>query len=214
MLPRLLDHLRATAPPWPLEIIIADGGSTDDTVRLATRAGCRVTHASCGRALQFNAGAAIARGLHLYFLHADTLPPADWARYVTAPRAGCFSLRFAEQDSSWLLRFLSRASRLNLDAFRYGDQSLFVPATTFRAVGGYADQLRVFEDYELVRRLRHFQGGFEFRPGRAATTSARRYLEHGVLYTQTCFTLLYLAYRFGASQSKLTAFYRRAFRAG
>ncbi|WP_198661673.1 TIGR04283 family arsenosugar biosynthesis glycosyltransferase [Lewinella sp. IMCC34183] len=207
-----LRHLTATAvPDADLELIVADGGSSDETRDIARRCGAKVIPCTRGRAPQMNAGARAARGEFLYFLHADTLPPADWYARLTADPHGlpaCFRLRFGGQERLPWLRVYSYFTRFDIDAFRFGDQSLWVRRADFRAVGGYPDDWQLLEDNYLVRRLRRHRGGFRIVAA-SVTTSPRKYLRHGFVYTQLVYTLLYTLYRLGAGQPRLARLYRR-----
>ena len=131
-----------------------------------------------GRASQMNAGAAIARGAWLLFLHADTRLPPDWPSAIAdterAPRAsfGCF--RFVLDSPRLAARVIELGVRLRVALFRlpYGDQAIFVRRDAFDAIGGYAP-LPIMEDVDLVRRLR-VTG--RLRPASyPAVTSARRW---------------------------------------
>ena len=120
------------------EIVVVDGGSTDDTVAVAAQAGAAIVHAPRGRGLQLHAGAAAARGDWLLFLHADTRLGWGWreavAQHVAAHghRAACF--RFRLDDPAWQARLLERAVALRVRCLGlpYGDQGLLVA----RAVRG------------------------------------------------------------------------------
>ena len=213
-LPCTLRALAAGLAPEDCEVIIADGGSTDATLGIARRHGCRTVLSSPGRARQLNAGARVARGDYFWFLHADTLPPADYREQLNEVMrtrgCACFQLRFDHATPHRLLDFFGRSSANPTLHFRFGDQSLLVPAERFRAYGGYAD-IPLLEGHELVRRI--YRGGEDFRvlPG-PVRTSARRYLQYGVVYTQTAFVLFYLSYRCGVSPKRIAQWYRRAFR--
>jgi rSAM/selenodomain-associated transferase 2 len=172
---------RAVAPD--AELIVADGGSTDDTAALAARH-ATVIRAPRGRARQMNAGAAHATGEVLLFLHADTrLPPGAPAAIEAAlcdPRAigGGFGLSFDEPG--WLYRFIGWSTTMRSHARRSftGDQAIFVRAATFRAIGCYAD-IPLMEDIELCRRLRAAGKLSVLAP--AALVSARRHRIYGAL---------------------------------
>lgn len=208
--------LSDTLPATGIEIILVDGGSDDDTFRIAGALGCRVITSARGRARQMNTGAAHARGSYLYFLHLDTTPPAEWTNILfsaiqeeTHPLT--FRLRFSGQAASRLLRFYSWCSQFDVDAFRYGDQSLLVRREDFLAVGGFREDHRLMEGHDLIRRLRRRTGRLTIHPA-AVTTSSRRYVEYGVIFTQTIFTLIYLLYRVGVPQRQLAAIHNWAFR--
>ncbi|MEO0732416.1 MAG: hypothetical protein AAFZ52_06250, partial [Bacteroidota bacterium] len=149
--------------------------------------------------------------------HADTLPPCDWHHHLhQATQRGlpaCFRLRFDRQDASRWLRFFARSSYLNVDAFRFGDQSLFVHREDFQASGGYDENLLLMEGHEIVRRLRRLRGGFAILPA-DVTTSARRYFRHGILYTQGVFCCIFCLYYLGVRQQRLGWLHRTAFRQG
>lgn len=211
----LLGYLRQHAGPGT-EVLVVDGGSSDDTANVAARAGAAVLLSPRkGRAAQLNYGAAQARGEVLYFLHADSYPPpafaADIARALTQGYAsGCYRLAF--DHPHWFLRFSAWTTRFPFTFLRFGDQSLFVRRPLFAQLGGYREDLQVMEDQEIVARLRR-AGRFRLLPG-AVTTSARKYLANGVFRLQGIFTLIVLLYWAGVSQPRLVKLYRRLIRQG
>ena len=211
----LLAYLRqATAGEPDLEIIVADGGSTDDTRALARRAGAAVVRSPRkGRAAQLNYGASQATGDILYFLHADSYPPPGFLADLRRARqqgygSGCYRLAF--DHPHWFLRFIAWCTRLPLLLVRFGDQSLFVQRELFARVGGFREDLLVMEDQEIVRRLQA-RRPFQVLP-RAVTTSARKYLANGVFRLQAAFTLIAGLYWLGVSQLRLVELYRRLIR--
>jgi rSAM/selenodomain-associated transferase 2 len=134
-----------------------------------------------GRARQMNAGAAIARGDWLVFLHADTRLPPRWRDALAdAERQrcaiGCFA--FALDSRRLAARAIELGVALRVLVFRlpYGDQALFVRRDHFERLGGYAD-LPIMEDVDLVRRARSL-GGLFASPLRAVT-SARAWEQDG-----------------------------------
>jgi rSAM/selenodomain-associated transferase 2 len=141
-----------------------------------------------GRARQMNAGAAVARGRWLVFLHADTRLPPGWIGEIAAAdrdarvNAGCF--RFALDSQSLFARVIELGvrARVALLGLAYGDQALFVRREAFEVLQGYAD-LPIMEDVDLVRRLRLH--GRLFRSALPAVTSARRWERDGWV-TRTC----------------------------
>lgn len=208
-LPALLQYVQAEADP-AVEVVVADAASSDATVALARQHGARVV--ACpqrGRAVQLNCGAAAATGAILYFLHADTYPPAGFVAAIRAAVAagagsGCFRLRF--DHPHWLLRLSGWCTRFDVDIIRFGDQSLFVRRTVFEGAGGFRPELLLLEDQEIVGRLRR-HGSFRVLPA-SVTTSARKYLANGVVRLQASFTLLTLLYRLGVPQARLVQLYR------
>ncbi len=167
------------------EIIVADGGSADDTVAIARAAGARIVDAPRGRGPQLAAGAAAAGGEWLLFLHADCRPAPGWeeavASFVSAAdaagRAGYFA--FALDDRRPAARRLERivAWRCRILVLPYGDQGLLISRRVYDAVGGFAT-LPLMEDVELVRRL----GRARLAPiGTTICASARRYRDGGYI---------------------------------
>lgn len=165
------------------EIIVADGGSCDDSRAIAGAAGARTLVAPKGRGPQLQAGAAAASGEWLLFLHADCRLAAGWERavaaFIAAPgaagRAGYFA--YGAEDASPAARRLERlvAWRCRALALPYGDQGLLIARPLYDAVGGFA-ALPLMEDVELVRRL----GRSRLQPIAATIrASARRYRAGG-----------------------------------
>ncbi|MBS2036050.1 TIGR04283 family arsenosugar biosynthesis glycosyltransferase [bacterium] len=193
------------------EILIIDGGSPDGTLQRVLAEGAS-GHLSPGRgrAVQLNYGATLARQPILYFLHADTLPPDDYSGLIVRAveegfACGCFRLGFDQPH--WFLRVNAWWTRWNIDWFRFGDQSLFVTRELFSRSGGYCEQMLLLEDQEIVIRLKSV-GSFRVLP-EPVTTSARKFLRHGIYRTQAIFFGLYLLYRLGLSQGRLMSLYRR-----
>ncbi len=211
----LVRYLRqAAGPAESFEIVVADGGSTDATRQRAAKAGAAVlVSPRKGRGAQMNAGAAVTRGDILYFLHADSYPPAGFTRDIReAVRggygSGCYRLSFDRRH--WFLRANCWFTRFNVDAVRFGDQSLFVRREVFEKAGRFREDLVVMEDQEIIGRIRRHTR-FKVFP-RSVTTSARKYLENGIYRLQGVFFVIYFMYRLGFSQEQLVKTYRRLIR--
>lgn len=181
----ILDTLRSVpADKEPVELIVADGGSSDGTKRRAA-AHARVVDAPRGRACQMNAGAEAAGGNVLVFLHADTqLPPDAFSSIRSALRdssieGGAFRLRF--DHTSPVLRFYAFCTRVPLPQICFGDRALFVRRSVFDELQGFPN-IPIFEDLEMVRLL-HRRGGFSFL-NQQVTTSARRFVRVGPIRQQ------------------------------
>lgn len=207
----LLEYIKsALRYPEKAEIIISDGGSSDRTTAVATKEGVRVVHCERpGRSIQMNEGAATSTGEILYFLHADSYPPKgfDGDIYDALNRdymCGCYRLRF--DDSHRLLNFFSWCTRLNVDLFRFGDQSLFIRRASFEEIGGFREELIVMEDQEIIRRIRRHSLSFILLKGEVVT-SARKYRVNGVIRLQTIFTLITILWYLGAGQDVLKHLY-------
>lgn len=176
----------AEAASLPHEVIIADGGSVDDTAMVAADGGAIFLESERGRGRQLAAGAEAAAGDWLLFLHADTVLQADWSQavqaFTAAPenrcRAGYF--RFALNDRSLAARLLERLVRLRSRLFRlpYGDQGLLIGRLLYEQLGGYK-RLPLMEDVDFVRRI----GRNRLSPLAAtALTPAEKYRREGYLW--------------------------------
>lgn len=194
------------------EIIVVDGGSSDATVEQAKSAGAKVvTSPKKGRAAQMNYGADIAGGGILYFLHADSKPPAGFDKKACRAvsdglQAGCFQLAFDEEHP--LLNLYAWFTRFDIDAFRFGDQSLFILRDAFFAVEGFREDHLVMEDNEMVRRIKKSYSFVVLDD--AVETSARAYLTTGVIKLQLVFLLIYTLYFLGFDQDYLVRLRKNA----
>lgn len=193
------------------EIIVIDGGSTDNTIEAARFEGVRVFLSSKkGRAAQMNYGASLATTDILYFLHADTLPPPTFINDIKQAvkrgfEAGCYRLSFDYKH--WFLKANCWFTRFNINAFRFGDQSLFVMKNLFNNTGGFCEEHIIMEDQHLIIRLRKHTK-FTIMP-RAVITSARKYIDNGIYKTQSIFFLIFFMYQLGFSQQVLVRIYKK-----
>ncbi len=205
-LPALLADLRALGDGLT-EIIVADAGSADATCLAARSAGARVVPCPPGRAGQLNAGAAVARGGWLLFLHADSRLDAEARaalRDVLAQDAGVQAavFRFRIDLPGVRKRFIEGGQQLREQLFglAYGDQGLLVRRRAFTAAGGYPD-LPLMEDVVLLRRLRRRHP--VVRLPAALLTSGRRYRERGVVRTWLGHSVLIALFLAGVSPERL-----------
>jgi rSAM/selenodomain-associated transferase 2 len=192
------------------EVIVADGGSEDATAALARAFADRVIEGERGRAKQMNAGAKVARGDVLLFLHADTALPRDALRLVrlglgaTNRAWGRFDVTIA--GSGGLLAavaFLMNA-RSRMTGIATGDQAIFVTRAAFSAAGGFPD-IPLMEDVEMSRRLKALSAPLCIRS--RAVTSARRWERDGVLRTIVLMWKLRFAYAMGVDPARLARRY-------
>lgn len=194
-----------------VELIIADGGSSDATVALAKAAGVTVILAPRGRALQMNAGAQRASGTVVLFLHADTLLPENADLLIANSLAGGeivwgrFDVIITGQ--SRILRVVAALMNLRsrLSGIATGDQAIFMTRAAFNAVSGFPSQ-RLMEDIEISKRLLQIS-----RPAclRAKVhTSGRRWETRGVWSTMLLMWRLRFAYWRGAAPERLAELYK------
>ena len=210
-LPGLLDHVASL--PGDLEILVADGGSTDGTRAIALERGATVVDAPCGRAVQQNAGARAARGDVLVFLHADSRLPAtahaELSRALDDPRVvgGNFALRFDGDDRFGRMLGAWYGVQRRLGVW-YGDSTIWVRPDVFWALGGFPP-LAIMEDYALVRALEGLAppARVPCLPG-PATTSSRRWRSSGVARTALTWTVIRWLFVAGVPPERLAPLYR------
>lgn len=192
-------------------VVVADGGSSDDTVARARAWGIQVIGTPLGRALQMNAGAQQSSGEVLLFLHADTVLPADADTLIRRGLAvdskvwGRFDVRISGRPL--LLRLIAglmnRRSRWT--GIATGDQAMFMTRAAFDAAGGFPNQ-PLMEDIEMSRRLLRLS-----RPAclqAQVVTSGRRWETRGVWRTVLLMWRLRFAYWRGAAPERLAVLYR------
>ena len=209
----ILAALQALAPLLArgAQLLVADGGSQDDTVSLARTGGAQVIGAPLGRALQMNAGAQQASGDILLFLHADTRLPLDADRLMAQAIAngtqvwGRFDVRIEGQHRMLrvIAAFMNRRSRWT--GIATGDQALFMTRAAFDAVGGFPAQ-PLMEDIEISKRLLKLSRPACLRA--RVVTSGRRWETRGVWRTVLLMWRLRLAYWRGATPERLAERYR------
>jgi rSAM/selenodomain-associated transferase 2 len=201
---------QAQKVPQICEIIVVDGGSSDDTCRLATELGCTVLQHDPGRGGQMRRGAEQARGDIVLLLHADTwLPPKSGEAIINCLRdtsvvAGGFWKSFREPVL--MGSRLRCAIRLYLGKRIMGDQAIFIVRDELEQVGGVPD-MPLMEEFELCRRLR--QRGRLALADATVTTSARRFKQLGVLRTYLRMWMVTLRYWLGTSPKELNRLYEK-----
>ncbi len=191
------------------EIIVADGGSQDETVRLARKCGLRVIETPRGRGQQMNAGAQLATGDTLLFLHADTrLPEGALAMIEDLLQdqricGGNFNLVF--DGGTREARLLTKMyPLLRLGGMCYGDSAIFIRRSVFDQLGGYRDY-PIFEDCDLYRRMRKV--GKFVRLRAAAMTSSRRF-EGRFVRTFALWVMMQILYWLGVDPNRLNRWYK------
>ncbi|MTE26438.1 TIGR04283 family arsenosugar biosynthesis glycosyltransferase [Winogradskyella ouciana] len=194
------------------EIIVVDGGSTDDTKDIVKSLDLNIVllDSEKGRAKQMNFGAKHAKGDILYFLHADSFPPNRYDKYIIdevhkGNNAGCFRLQF--DSDHWWLRLASWLTQFSWRACRGGDQSQFITRALFDEIGGYDENYIIYEDNILINEL-YARNEFVVI-NKKLRTSARMYEEHGIWKVQYHFWTIYVKKWFGASADEMLAYYKR-----
>ena len=201
------------------EVIVVDGGSSDETLEIVEAAGAKLVRAPKGRGPQLAAGAKAAKGNWLLFLHADTVLEPGWIaeveKFFEQIEAGRFrdgemaaSFRFALDDFSGWARIIEKmvALRCALMKLPYGDQGLLIHRTLYAASGGYRP-IPLMEDLDLVERIaRHHR----LRRLRCSlVTSNRRWQEQGVISRAWCNWRLRRRWQQGIAADQLAGDYDR-----
>ncbi len=202
--------LSSTQDCTGVERIVVDGGSSDESAKVAQARGVKCLLSPPGRARQMNSGAEVAEGTFLVFLHADTHLPEGFDHHVrqiltqSGVAAGAFELQIDAPSARWRLIEKAANWRSRYLQMPYGDQAIFLRAELFREVGGFTD-LPIMEDFELIRRLQG-RGRIVIAPA-AALTSARRWKKLGALRTTLINQLMVLGFYLGFEPSRLARWY-------
>lgn len=208
----LIEHINGQDYDGDFEIIIVDGDPQCGTIKAIRDNSAICITSSKGRARQMNAGAAIARGAILIFLHADTKLPEGALQKISQvlgnPKyiGGAFDLGI-DSDKLILKYIAVRASfRSRLNRIPYGDQAIFIRKNYFDKIGGFRD-IPLMEDVDLMRRIK--KDGKKIHILRdKVITSARRWENEGAVYTTLRNQIIVFLYYLGVSPHKLAKLYK------
>jgi rSAM/selenodomain-associated transferase 2 len=195
------------------EIIVIDGGSTDETSKIVNRIKEVQFYVSPkkGRASQMNYGASKASGEIFYFVHADVVPVQSFYDDILAAiyhkiDFGCYRYKF--DSPSKMLKFNAFMTRFNTVWAGGGDQTLFIKKEIFFRLNGFDENLLIMEDFDLVKRAKKRKYFFIILPFNV-TVSARKYINNSWLKVQYANTLIVFAWKCGASQSWMVNKYNK-----
>ena len=191
-----------------LQIIVVDGGSQDDTLKIVKGFHSVICiDARRGRSSQMNIGAKVAENGYLLFLHADThlkdTLVSSLPRLITKTKAGAFSMKF-DEASTWL-KIYAWFTQWNWTAFTYGDQGLLVEKSLFNEIGGFKD-ISLLEDLDIVQRLKKKVTFTKFKE--EIITSARRFKKNGAIRQQLLNVIIVVSFYLGFKPDFLARYYR------
>ncbi|MGZ3524452.1 MAG: TIGR04283 family arsenosugar biosynthesis glycosyltransferase [Thermodesulfobacteriota bacterium] len=212
----LIEYVNGLDSDGNAEIVIVDGAPEKDTLRKIRSSSVIKISSEQGRAKQMNAGASIAKGEILIFLHADTELPILALRKIgsfierTEYVAGAFDLGI--KSDKFIFKVVSRISSLRsrLNRIPFGDQAIFIRREYFNKIGGYKE-IPLMEDVELLRRIKKYGDRITILNDRVMT-SPRRWEKEGVIYCTLRNWTLQALYLLGASPEKLADFYKSDYR--
>lgn len=206
-----LSRVQALAGDRSLELIIVDGDPTGSTVRAIPDGSAKKLVTERGRARQMNAGASLASGRVLLFLHADSILPNNAVQLIFSVMddektgAGAFALAIASKRAIFRITERYVALRTRLTGIPFGDQAIFLRREYFNKLGGYSD-IPLMEDVDLMKRIRK-RGDRIAILSEKVLTSARRWEREGILYCTCRNWLLQILYSFGVSPKRLARWY-------
>lgn len=193
------------------ELILADGGSSDNTRAKANGLVDHIVDCNKGRAVQMNAGAAIASAPILLFLHADTFLPVNAIEAIRRGfeedhRWGRFDIQLDDASKilsivAWMMNKRSRWSGIAT-----GDQAIFIEKTLFEQLSGFAE-ISLMEDIDLSSRLKKYEKPYCIDS--KISTSARRWNSFGIVKTIGLMWWIRLQYFLGVKPNYLAELYNK-----
>ncbi len=212
----LLGYLNRLDSEKNLEIIVVDGAKEKDTLRAIHSNHVIKISSGKGRAKQMNAGASVANGEILIFLHADTELPGQALKKIysliveKAYVGGAFDLGIKSDKFIFKIVSTSASLRSRLSRIPFGDQAIFIRREYFNQIGGYKEIL-LMEDVELMRRIKKSGNKIRIFHDRVMT-SPRRWEKEGVIYCTLRNWTLQALYFLGMSPDRLAKFYESDYR--
>ncbi|MFT5217989.1 MAG: rSAM/selenodomain-associated transferase 2 [Planctomycetota bacterium] len=203
----LSELFHCIGPVTDIEVIVCDGGSLDTTCDIVRQFPCCLVHCDSGRAIQMNAGADIAKGERLLFLHADSrLPPTFYDRFSGPARWGFFQVKLSGHPLIFRIIEKLITVRSTITGVAGGDQGLFFDKTFFEQIGRYP-AIPLMEDIAICKLARR-QGKPQVCKSKIITSS-RRWQEHGIAKTILTMWLLRFAFYIGVNPVRLHRVYYR-----
>jgi rSAM/selenodomain-associated transferase 2 len=212
----LIENIEGLTGDGGHEVIVVDGSPAKDTIRAIVNENIINLVSPKGRARQMNAGASIAKGEILIFLHADTELPCNALKSINSAMAqgryvgGAFELGIDSRKIEFKILARWASLRCRLTRIPYGDQAIFIERDYFNALGGYRD-VPLMEDIELMRRIKR-RGEKICIVAEQVKTSPRRWEDEGFIYVNVRNAILFFSYMLGVSPEKLVSFYKDTYK--
>jgi len=206
---KLIDHLFANTDDNLVEVIVADGGSTDGTTDIVSRSKATlISVPQKGRAIQMNYGAMNSKGRILYFLHADGWPPPTYLQDIALAvdqghLAG--SYRFQFDSGRRLLGINSWFTKFGALFCRGGDQSMFVTKAAFNDIGQFDESCVIMEDFDFFIRWRK-EHDFYVIP-KEIIVSDRKYKTNSYMRVQVANLIAFTMFKRGMSKQRIKSVY-------
>lgn len=209
---RTLDFLNKNGDARLLEILVVDAESSDATAQIAREKGATVhIFPKKSRAAQMNFGAKMATGEVLYFVHADTLPPAIFLDEIekavlNGAEMGCFAYKF--DSKSPFLAINAWFTQFSMEWCQGGDKTFFINKKVFDALGGYNERHVIMEEYEFLRRAKKAGFSLKIIP-EFALVSARKYAKNSYLRVNLANFAVFNLWKMGVEPERLRQIYRK-----
>ncbi|MEW6417587.1 MAG: TIGR04283 family arsenosugar biosynthesis glycosyltransferase [Nitrospirota bacterium] len=211
-----IEHIRKVGEGEDYEIIVVDGNPERDTINVIKDLNVIKTTSPKSRARQMNAGAAVAGGEILLFLHVDTKLPQNALRKIKEVLqdgiyvGGAFDLELDSDRKS--LKFIAWTARIRVRHTRipYGDQAIFIRKDYFDALGGYRN-IPLMEDVELMERIKKLRKKI-YIIEEPVSSSPRKWLKDGIFFTTLRNHIIRILYSLGVSPNRLVKLYYRNYK--
>lgn len=208
---QLVTYLIKHSEQSATEIIVVDGGSSDNTIEFAKNAGAIVIISPHkGRAAQMHYGVSISKGSVLYFVHADTYPPTSFASDIRDAVNNGFSIgryRTKFDSHKWYLKINAWFTRFDWFMCMGGDQTLFITKDLYQKSGGFNTEMMIMEEYEFAKRARENVRYKIF--SQTTLVSARKYDTNSWWKVQMANRKIVRMYKKGYNQSEMVEAYKR-----
>ncbi len=208
---KLIPYMQDCIAGYDAEIIICDGGSTDNSVETARSLNVKVvTSNQKGRALQMNIGASVAKHDTYYFVHADSVPPSTFCNDIIAAKQSGYEIgryRTKFEGNKWLLKLNAFFTRFDWYMCYGGDQTLYITRSLFKKVNGFNENFLIMEEYDLVTKAKQFADYKIFK--KTTLVSVRKYENNSWFEVQKANYKTLQLFKQGIPQANIVAHYKK-----